>query len=1000
MLRHWNLLAASLVVLGTPAACVNAQDSLADLVQLKRGICLLAGENSSERIIALAESTELTIVVQCVDRKDVRRLQKELDTAKLLGTRVYVSQIENGRCCLATNLADVVVSNSDAVPRAEMLRVLRPRGRLVSGGKVTIKPVPEGTGEWTHPYQDAANNPLAKDRLAKAPYLTKFLSAPYYGPMPEITLSSGGRIFKAFGHLAFKEREWPMLGKLIAMDGYNGTLLWERDMEPGFMIHRNTIVATPDTIYLADHLSCKLIDAATGEIRDEIKVPEGLADGNVWKWMTIKDGTLYALVGEEEQLHSTHKGTRGERGWPWTTVKETYGKQQKSWGFGRTLMAMDLKSRKVLWSKKEEHPIDSRATSMSGDRIFVFCHGKFLAAVDAKSGKDAWRTDSAAVLNAVGEHDPADNPRLGYSTSSYMKSTEDAIFFAGPQRKKLAAVSAKTGQLLWSYDDGNMQLIIRPDGLYAMGRMQTSKKFDPLTGEILADLQCFRGNCTRATGTVDSIFTRGYRHTGTMRFDVTDKQPHRLPSMRPACQDGVIASNGQLYWGPWMCDCNHSLVGVISLQSAGDFDFDSKASNENNLRTDRSGPVKPMALTAGDWPTYRADNRRTSVTPVEVPSKVKVSWHHQAKKDISTTPAIAVGDAVFFAGSDGIVRSLNANSGEIKWSFATDGRVFYPPSFSDGRLFAGSADGWVYALEAATGESLWRFRAAPVERRMPVYGQLSSTWPVASGVLVDGEVAYAAAGIASHDGTYVYGLNAKTGKIVWQNTESGSLTGDNEASGVSVQGHLLMNNGNLYMAGGNVVSPAVYDAKSGLCLNELNAEPPPANTPPSLDTPWQMQRSSRGSELSLKGEGVVSGGRMLYSQKQDGIASRYNGNYTLQASSGDVVIRGDGQFIERIDPKASDPKKAVLWKRNWFASSDAIVIAKNAVVVAGQMEDVTQKRKIVPAILALNLEDGSVMWSHRLPHRVVSWGLAVTRAGSLVISMSNGDVACLAAGTE
>lgn len=211
---------------------------------------------------------------------------------------------------------------------------------------------------------------------------------------------------------------------------------------------------------------------------------------------------------------------------------------------------MDLQSQTILWKKPEEQPIDSRATSMSGDRIFVASHGKCLAAIDSKTGKDVWRTDSRAVLDAIGEHDPADSARLGYSTSSYMKSTEEALFFAGPQRKKLVAVSAKTGQLLWSYDDGNMQLIIRPDGLYAMGRMQTSKKFNPLTGKILADLQCFCGNCTRATGTVDSIFTRGYRHTGTMRFDLAQKLPQRIPAMRPACQDGVIVTNGQLYWGP------------------------------------------------------------------------------------------------------------------------------------------------------------------------------------------------------------------------------------------------------------------------------------------------------------------------------------------------------------------------------------------------------------------------------------------------------------------
>jgi hypothetical protein len=287
-----------------------AADVLAAPGQEDRGICLLVNLTTSERVLELVENTGLTILVQCFEQDDVQRLQRELDESHVLGSRVYVSWIEDGRLCLADNLATVVFSvPNSVVSRDELMRVLKPRGRLVEANLISVKPVPEGTGDWTHPYQDAANNPQASDQLAKAPYLTKFLSAPYYGPMPEITVSSGGRLFKAFGHLAFKEREWPMLGKLVAMDAYNGTMLWQRDMEPGFMIHRNTIVATDDTLYLADHVSCKLIDAATGEVKEAIVVPEGISDGPVWKWMTIRDGVLYALVGENEQLHKVHQGT-------------------------------------------------------------------------------------------------------------------------------------------------------------------------------------------------------------------------------------------------------------------------------------------------------------------------------------------------------------------------------------------------------------------------------------------------------------------------------------------------------------------------------------------------------------------------------------------------------------------------------------------------------------------------------------------------------------------
>ena len=84
-----------------------------------------------------------------------------------------------------------------------------------------------------------------------------------------------------------------------------------------------------------------------------------------------------------------------------------------------------------------------------------------------------------------------------------------------------------------------------------------------------------------------------------------------------------------------------------------------------------------------------------------------------------------------------------------------------------------------------------------------------STWPAASGVLVDNGIAYVAAGIANYDGTYVYALNAKTGKVKWQNNTSGHLVSEDLVSGVSVQGHLLLSDDRLYLAGGNIASEDV-----------------------------------------------------------------------------------------------------------------------------------------------------------------------------------------------
>ena len=152
----------------------------------------------------------------------------------------------------------------------------------------------------------------------------------------------------------------------------------------------------------------------------------------------------------------------------------------------------------------------------------------------------------------------------------------------------------------------------------------------------------------------------------------------------------------------------------------------------------------------------------------------------------------------------------DAQTGQLRWQFATAGPIKAPPTVWEGRAYVGSGDGYVYTLEAATGRLLWRFRAAPVERRIMVYGNLCSTWPVNTGVLVHDGVAYFAAGIVDHDGTYVYALDARTGRLQWQNNTCGHLSPELR-KGVSAQGNLTIHGDQLLLAGGNQVSPAAFD---------------------------------------------------------------------------------------------------------------------------------------------------------------------------------------------
>ena len=989
-----TVLLVLVATIGLPPASAPAADAQAIHKQIgvHAGLCVLLGENQAERALALAKISDLVIYLQPATLAQATSIRTAVSRAGLLGTRIYVDHGRPGRIGLAADLADaVVVEGTTRTPATELMRVIRPRGRLIINGQVRVKPVPRGTGEWSHPYHGADNNPQSQDQLAKAPYLTKFLATPWYGPMPEVTVSSGGRMFKAFGFLAFKRREWPMVGKLVCLNGYNGATLWTKLLTPGFMIHRNTIVATPETLYLADNTSCKLIDAATGTVRDEIVVPDShAAHGTTWKWMTLRDGVLYAMVGTTEKLHQVHLGTRTQTGWPWATVRSTYDGSLKTWGFGRTLLAFDIKTKKVLWSHTTTAPIDGRAVVMNRDRIFLYSHQDHLEAINAADGKTAWKTNDKQLLETIGAHHRAQTASLGYATSAYLKCNNDALFFAGPTRTKLVAVSAKTGKLLWSYKDGNMQLILRDDGLYAMGRLSQSKKFHPLTGEVLADLQCFRGNCTRATGTVDSIFARGYRHTGTLRFDVSYGKPRRLPGMRPACQDGVIVANGQLYWGPWMCDCNHSLVGVISLTSAGDFEFDREAIESERLETLSTRKNNSPPLVAADWPTYRANNQRTAATPVRVPDKLKLAWQTAPRETIEPTAPVAAAGLTVVAGSDGAVRAYDSATGKSRWTAWTGGAINYPPSIADGRVHVGSGDGRAWCFDLATGKPLWCFQAAPLQRRIPVYGRLLSTWPVASGVMVADGVAYCAAGIICHDGTHVYALDAATGKIRWQNNKSGNLLGEDESVGVSVQGHMLLHNNIVHMAGGNVVSPAKFDIATGKCLNTLTQKPDK-----SQDDHWKMQRSNRGSELFLVENQVAVVGRMLYAPRTPGPPSRYNAKYLLQANAGDVIIQGTDKALLRVDPKGGEGGKAkILWKDSSFAKTAAVVLTANAVIVAGELPAEKQDGPLRPALVARSPVDGKPLWAQALPAPPQKWGLAVDRDGRVVMTLIDGRTVC------
>ena len=992
----------------------NNSVNLIDRIDVSRGICVVLGDSTGELAIDLAYRSELLVYSQLQNEAHVQSSRKAVDEAGFYGTRIYVEKGELDRVHLSDNLADalIAVGETKQLAKSEALRVLRPQGKAFVGDEVWEKPFPKGVDDWSHPYHGPDNNTQSNDQVARAPYLTQFFADPRYAPAIQVAVASAGRIFKAFGNVAFHEREEPFLFKLAAFNGYNGTMLWKRDLPTGVMVHRNIIIATPDILYVGDDKSCKKFDAETGMLRDEIKPPIDVAGGTFWKWMGMEHGVLFALIGEQEQKDPVMRWRRTKHGWPWTDISKGFNQTEHPWGFGRTLLAINPKSKKVLWSYREDEPADTRALVMKNQRIFLFRFGTYLTCINAKSGKVIWRKTSesdSALFDALGAYLPRQSYETNWRTTNYLMCSEDALYFAGPQVGKLLAVSTKDGSVLWENPFNNFQLVLRDDGLYGISgpwRNNVSKKFDPLTGEILTELPTGRRACTRPSGSADAIFFRA--SGGTIRFDLESLQPQWISPMRPSCHDGVTIANGFLYWWPYVCDCQLSIYGITCLGPAGDFTFNAEAIETERLEKGKidASKIEKLLITDADWPMFRKDITGSAASTAIIPNSGKQIWQHPADNiDIPgtdilghafykqyTAPVTSDG-FVYYSGSDGVVRALDAKSGELLWTAFTGGDVRFPPTIWKGSILVGSGDGWVYSLEARTGKLIWRFRAAPIERKIPVYGSLLSTWPVASGVLVDDGIAYVAAGIVNYDGTHVYALDAKTGEIKWQNNTSGHLLPE-ARTGVSVQGQMLINDGKLYLASGTSLSPAIFDINDGKCLN----------SPEALKK--NESEDPRGWELYKIGDFVTACGKPFYSHPEHEVYDVSVSNKLLLTGSEnkDIIWVNNRKIIcyDKIDKKLLNENmsrqeyagiRIPIWGRLqipgeplWEYPCDgsvAIAVGKNAVVLA-------EKSNLV----VLNLQNGKMEWSQQLESSPVPWGLALSRDGKIFITLENGSIKC------
>lgn len=246
-------------------------------------------------------------------------------------------------------------------------------------------------------------------------------------------------------------------------------------------------------------------------------------------------------------------------------------------------------------------------------------------------------------------------------------------------------------------------------------------------------------------------------------------------------------------------------------------------------------------LHAEDWPASKRDVARSSVTGEKLAFPLSPAWSWQGQApapaweepgrsinpldfDYAPQPVVAGGLIYIASTADDTLRVFDASTGKIKWLYTAHAPIRFAAQVDDGRCFFAADDGIIRCLDAASGEKVWEKRLGLDDSMVIANGRLTSRWPCRSGVLVRDGVVYVTAGMWPSEGVYVYCLDAASGREMWCNDTSCYQyieyphVPSASFGGPAPQGALLATQDTLLVPTGRGV-PAGYDLKTGRLMH-------------------------------------------------------------------------------------------------------------------------------------------------------------------------------------
>ena len=433
---------------------------------------------------------------------------------------------------------------------------------------------------------------------------------------------------------------------------------------------------------------------------------------------------------------------------------------------------------------------------------------------------------------------------------------------------------------------------------------------------------------------------------------------------------------------------------------------------------------------AADWPTYQHDYARTGVARESLLAPFTDGWVHRSRHaprpawrgeakwdgwnkvydlksrqifDYAYHPVIADGLLYYGSSADDKIYCLDAATGEQRWTFFTEGPVRLAPTIAEGRVFVGSDDGHAYCLDAKSGKLIWKTQLGPRDYRIPGNSRIISRWPLRTGIVVIGDLAYCAAGMFPSEGVLITAIEADTGKIKWQQKQTD----------LPAQGYMLASHTRLYVPAGRN-NPVVLNRTDGKRIRVVSGQ---GGTyalltgdnlvfgPGKTGTLGFVESNQSDQLATFKGNHMIVTPSRSFLQSDTDLSALDRSRYLdlarkrrpLKSRLGKLqdelkkvkagerqrqILKEAGKLGKQLDEVQSAMQECFAWR---VPSSQplSMVLAGQTLITGGHNE-----------VAAYSAKDGSQLWRARAEGEV--FGLAVAD-GRLYTSTSKGVIHCYVA---